>query len=81
MDCDQSILGTINASLKDANVNMRRAVGNIVDDVNAKRMQANINLAKLTSMVRLQPSPGLPRKSSNQQDFQISFRLDTSRDV
>lgn len=40
LDCDESLIGSINASLKDANVNMRRAVGNIVDDVNAKRMQA-----------------------------------------
>ena len=30
---------------------MRRAVGNIVDDVNAKRMQANANLARLANMV------------------------------
>ena len=53
LDCDESILGSINASLKDANVNMRRAVGNIVDDVNAKRLQANANLMKLTSMVSI----------------------------
>lgn len=49
LDCDQSLLGTINATFKDANVNMRRAVGEIVDDLDAKRKKANASLSKLAS--------------------------------
>ena len=49
LDCDQSFLGTINATFKDANVNMRRAVGDIVDDLDNKRKKANASLSKLAS--------------------------------
>ena len=49
LDCDQSLLGTINATFKDANVHMRRAVGDIVEDLDAKRRKANASLSKLAS--------------------------------
>lgn len=49
LDCDQSFLGTINATFKDANVNMRRAMGDIVEDLDAKRRKANASLSKLAS--------------------------------
>ena len=49
LDCDQSLLGTINATFKDANVQMRRAVGDIVEDLDAKRRKANASLSKLAS--------------------------------
>lgn len=47
LDCDQSLLGSINASLRDVNVNMRRAMLDIADDFDAKRRKANASLAKL----------------------------------
>lgn len=49
LDCDQSFLGTINATFKDANVNMRRAMGDIVEDLDAKRRKANASLSKLAT--------------------------------
>lgn len=49
LDCDQSLLGTINATFKEANVNMRRAMGDIVEDLDAKRKKANASLSKLAS--------------------------------
>lgn len=52
LDCDQTFLGSLNASFRDANVNMRRAMGDLVDDVKRQKAKANANvgmLLKLTS--------------------------------
>jgi hypothetical protein len=49
LDCNQTLLGSINASLKDANVNMRRAMGDIAEDLEAKRQRANASLSKLAN--------------------------------
>ena len=47
LDCDHGIFSSINASLRDANVNMRRAVGDMVDELDSKRRKALPALTKL----------------------------------